>query len=158
TLVIQAGAGDDGIAATSLPAGVIKLVLDGGAGDDTILGSQGNDTLIGGDGDDFVFGDNGNDVAQLGAGGDVFQGNPGDGNDVVEGGDGTDLMLFFGANLNEQISVAANGGRALFTRDIATVTMDLNGVEHIEFRALDGTDNIVVGDLSGTDVTRVDLD
>jgi Ca2+-binding RTX toxin-like protein len=157
-LVIRGGAGDDGITATTLPAGVIKLTLDGGAGDDTILGSQGSDLLIGDDGNDFVFGDNGNDVAQLGAGDDVFQWDPGDGNDVVEGGDGTDLMLFFGANIAEAIDIAANGGRALFTRDIANVTMDLNGVEHIEFRALGGADNIVVGDLSGTDVTRVELD
>ena len=33
------------------------LTVDGGAGDDTIFGSQGNDRLLGGDGDDFVFGD-----------------------------------------------------------------------------------------------------
>ena len=52
----------------------------------------------------------------------------------------------------------ANGGRALFIRDVANVTMDLNDVEHIEFRALGGADNIVVGDLSGTDVTRIDID
>ena len=36
--------------------------------------------------------------------------------------------------------------------------MDLNDVERIEFRALGGADNIVVGDLSGTDVTQVDID
>ena len=36
--------------------------------------------------------------------------------------------------------------------------MDLDDVENIEFRALGGADNIVVGDLSGTDVTRVNID
>ncbi len=41
----------------------------------------------------------------------------------------------------------ANGGRTLFTRDVASVTMDLNDVEAIEFRALGGADNITVGDL-----------
>ena len=46
----------------------------------------------------------------------------------------------------------------LFTRDIANVTMDLNDVEQIDFRALGGADNIVVGDLSGTDVTQVGID
>ena len=46
----------------------------------------------------------------------------------------------------------------LFTRDVANVTMDLNDVERIDFRALGGADNIVVGDLSGTDVTQIDLD
>jgi Ca2+-binding RTX toxin-like protein len=157
-LVINAGGGNDGITATTLPAGVIGLTIDGGAGDDNILGSQGADLLIGGTGNDFVLGDNGNDVAQLGAGNDVFQWNPGDGNDTLEGGDGRDLMLFFGANIAENINIAANGGRVLFSRDVANVTMDLNDMEVIEFRALGGADNITVGDLSGTDVDRVDVD
>jgi Ca2+-binding RTX toxin-like protein len=158
TLVVNGLGGNDSITATTLPAGVIKLTLDGGAGDDTILGSQGADVILGGDGDDFAFGDNGNDLAQMGAGDDMFQWNPGDGNDTIEGQDGTDTLLFFGANVAENINISANGGRVLFSRDIANVTMDLNDVEHIDFRALGGADNIVIGDLSGTDVTRVDID
>jgi Ca2+-binding RTX toxin-like protein len=157
-LVVQGGGGDDGITATTLPAGVIALTLDGGAGDDTILGSQGADTILGGDGDDFIFGDNGNDVAFMGAGDDVFQWDPGDGNDTIEGQDGFDTMLFFGSNASENINIVANGGRALFLRDVANVTMDLDDVESIEFRALGGADNITVGDLSGTDITQIGID
>jgi hypothetical protein len=67
-------------------------------------------------------------------------------------------MLFFGANIAENIDILANGGRVLFSRNIANVTMDLNDVEHIDFRALGGADNIVIGDLSGTDLKRIDLD
>jgi Ca2+-binding RTX toxin-like protein len=158
SLVINSGGGDDGITATTLPANVIKLTLDGGAGNDTILGSQGADLIRGGGDDDFVLGDNGNDRAELGAGDDTFQWDPGDGNDVVEGGDGTDAMLFFGANIAEEITISANGGRVLFNRDIASVTMDLDDVETIDFRALGGADTIVIGDLSGTDLKRIDLD
>ncbi|MDF2969836.1 MAG: cya [Microvirga sp.] len=158
SLVIKGDGGNDGITATILPAGVIKLTLDGGAGNDVILGSQGADTILGGDGDNFVFGDNGNDLALMGAGDDVFQWDPGDGSDTIEGQDGTDTMLFFGSNASETINVYANGGRVLFNRDVANVTMDLNDVEHIEFRALDGADNIVVGDLTGTDVTQIGID
>jgi len=158
SLVINAAGGNDGITATTLAAGITRLTIDGGAGDDRILGSQGADTLIGGDGDDFVFGDNGNDVAFLGAGDDVFQWEPGDGNDTLEGQDGDDLMLFFGANVAENIDIAANGGRVNFVRNVANVVMDLNDMERIEFRALGGADNIVVGDLSGTDVARIELD
>ena len=91
--------------ATTLPAGVIKLTIDGGAGEDDILGSQGADVLLGGGDGDFVFGDNGNDVALMGAGDDTFQWNPGDGNDTLEGQDGTDKMLFFGANVDENIDI-----------------------------------------------------
>jgi Ca2+-binding RTX toxin-like protein len=158
SLVVNALGGNDVVTATTLPAGVIKLTIDGGAGDDALLGSQGADTFLGGDGNDFVFGDNGNDVAFLGAGDDVFQWDPGDGNDTLEGQDGFDTMLFFGSNISENIDIVANGGRVLFLRNVATVTMDLNDVEGIDFRALGGADNIVVGDLSGTDVTQIGLD
>ena len=74
---------------------------------------------------------------------------------MVEGQDGTDTLLFNGANISENIDITANGARARFTRDIATITMDLNGVEHINFNALGGADNITVGDLTGTGVTQV---
>ena len=84
--------------------------------------------------------------------------NPGDGSDTVEGQDGLDTMLFNGANVSENIDIAANGQRVLFTRNVANITMDLNGVEQIQFNALGGADNIVVHDLSGTSVTEVDID
>jgi Ca2+-binding RTX toxin-like protein len=158
SLVINALGGNDSVTATTLPAGVIRLFIDGGAGDDTLLGSQGADVFIAGDGNDFVFGDNGNDVALLGAGDDVFQWNPGDGDDTIEGQDGTDTMLFFGSGASEDVNILANGGRVLFLRNVANVTMDLDDVEHIDFRALGGADNIVVGDLTGTDVTLIKLD
>jgi Ca2+-binding RTX toxin-like protein len=157
-LVINALGGRDGVTATTVPAGLIKLTLDGGAGADVLLGSSGADVLLGGDGDDFLFGDGGNDLVLMGAGHDIFQWDPGDGSDTVEGQGGMDRMLFFGSNASETINIFANGGRVLFARDVASVTMDLNDVETIEFRALGGADNIVIGDLSGTNVTRVALD
>jgi Ca2+-binding RTX toxin-like protein len=157
-LVINALDGNDGVTATTVPAGVIKLTADGGAGNDSLLGSQGADVFLAGDGADFIFGDNGNDVAFMGAGDDVFQWDPGDGNDTLEGQDGADRMLFFGSGASENINISANGGRVLFFRDVASVTMDLDDVESIEYRALGGADNVVVGDLSGTDVTSIGLD
>jgi len=158
SLVINALGGDDGITATTMAAGIIKLTIDAGAGNDTVLGSQGADVILGGDGNDFIFGDNGNDLALMGTGDDVFEWNPGDGNDTIEGQAGQDMMRFFGSNASENINIVANGGRALFLRDVASVAMDIDDVERIEFRALGGADNIVVGDLTGTDVTRIDVD
>jgi Ca2+-binding RTX toxin-like protein len=158
SLVVNALGGDDTITASTLPAGVTRLTIDGGAGDDRIFGSQGADVFLGGDGADFVFGDNGNDVAFLGAGDDVFQWDPGDGNDTVEGQDGLDEMLFNGANASENVDIVANGGRVLFVRNVANVAMDLNDVEEITFNALRGADNIVIGDLSGTDAQTVAID
>ncbi len=83
--------------------------------------------------------------------------NPGDDNDTIEGQAGIDTMIFNGANVAENINISANGGRVLFTRNVANVVMDLNDVEGITFNALGGADTITVGDLSGTDVTEVNL-
>jgi Ca2+-binding RTX toxin-like protein len=154
-LVLNANGGADSFSATGNLAALISITVDGGADNDTILGSNGIDLLLGGDGDDFVDGQQGNDVAFLGAGNDVFQWDPGDGSDVVEGQDGSDTMLFNGSGASESIDIAANGGRVLFFRNVANVTMDLDDVETIDFRALGGADTTVVNDLSGTDVTEV---
>jgi Ca2+-binding RTX toxin-like protein len=94
----------------------------------------------------------------MGAGDDTFVWNPGDGSDIVEGQSGNDTMLFNGSNVNEQINVSANGPRVRFTRDVGNVVMDLNGVEGIDFNALGGADTITVNDLTGTDLTRLNLD
>ena len=83
---------------------------------------------------------------------------PGDDATIIEGQDGVDTMQFNGANINERIDISANGGRVLFFRDIANIVMDLNDVERINFAAKGGIDSIVVNDLSGTDVTEVNLD
>ena len=154
-LVVNALGGNDGVTTTTVPAGVIKLTIDGGAGNDTLLGSQGADVFLGGADNDFVFGDNGNDLALMGAGDDTFQWDPGDGSDTLEGQAGADTMRFFGSNAAENVDVFANGGRVILFRNVAAVTMDLDDVESIDFRALGGADTIVVNDLSGTDVTEV---
>ncbi len=147
-LIINALGDDDVVDASNLPANLVDLVLNGGLGDDVFIGSPGNDFFNGGDGDDFAF---------MGAGNDTFVWNPGDDNDTLEGQAGTDTMLFNGAIIAEQIDIVANGGRVLFFRDIANVVMDLNDVEVITFNALGGADNVEVNDLSGTDVTTINL-
>ena len=97
-VIISAGAGNDMINASGLIAGLTQLTIDGGAGDDFIVGSQGADTLLAGAGNDTVIGGRGSDVALLGSGDDTFVWNPGDGSDVVEGQGGFDTLLFNGAN------------------------------------------------------------
>ena len=70
---------------------------------------------------------------------------------------GSTRCSFNGANVGENIDIAANGERVRFFRNIANVIMDLNDVEQIDFNALGGADNIVVNDLSGTDATQINL-
>jgi Ca2+-binding RTX toxin-like protein len=154
-LVLNAGGGNDQISATGNLAALIKLTIDAGTGDDTVLGSNGVDVMIGGDGNDFLDGQQGNDVAFLGAGDDVFQWDPGDGSDIVEGQAGFDRMDFNGSAANEIMDISALGGRVRFFRDVANINMDLNDVERVDVRALGGTDTVTVGDMSGTDLQQV---
>ena len=72
-LVLNANGGNDTFSASGNLSPLIQITVDGGAGDDTILGSNGADVLLGGDGNDFIDGNQGNDVAIMGAGDDVFQ-------------------------------------------------------------------------------------
>jgi hypothetical protein len=137
---------------------VTSLILSGGDGNDTLLGGDGADLLFGGKGDDFADGNRGSDQAFLGSNDDRFQWDPGDGSDLVEGGSGDDQLDFNGANISEHIDVSANGSRVLLTRDIASITMDLNELEQLNVRALGGSDQVTVGDLTGTGVKVVAVD
>src|SRR5262249_3016556 len=47
-LVVNALAGDDVVQASGLAAGAIQLTVDGGDGNDVLIGSAGNDSLVGG--------------------------------------------------------------------------------------------------------------
>jgi Ca2+-binding RTX toxin-like protein len=67
-------------------------------------------------------------------------------------------MAFNGSNIGENMDVSANGGRVLFFRNVASITMDLNDVESIVAKTLGGADNVTVNDLSGTDVGSVVAD
>jgi Ca2+-binding RTX toxin-like protein len=155
SLVLDMRGGNDTFNGGSGLAALIQLTVDGGSGNDVLNGGDGADVFLGGSGKDTIDGNRGNDVAFMGDGNDVFIWDPGDGSDVVEGQDGRDTLLFNGANVSENIDVAANGGRVRFFRNVANIVMDLDDVEAIDFNALGGADNMVVNDLSGTDTTDV---
>ena len=149
TLTINALAGADTVDASGLAATSVKLETNGGDDADTLTGSAGDDLVNGGRAADTAF---------MGGGDDTFVWNPGDGSDVVEGQAGSDTMLFNGANIAESIDLSANGSRLRFTRDIASITMDTNGVENVDVNALGGADKVNVGDLAGTNVSQVNVD
>ncbi|HEU4542248.1 MAG TPA: calcium-binding protein [Jiangellaceae bacterium] len=160
-ITVDAQAGDDlvridegnGVFTDGIPT-----TIDGGDGSDTIAGGKGIETLLGGDGNDSIDGNGGNDVTSMGTGDDVFVWDPGDGSDVVEGEDGADTMVFNGAGVAEQVELSANGSRLRFFRSPGTITMDTDGVERVEFNALGGSDDVTVNDLTGTDVSDVNVD
>ncbi len=78
-----------------------RLVTQGTAGNDTLLGSTGNDTMGGGAGNDSLRGNDGDDVLGGGTdddrvfgenGNDTLVGGPG--NDSLDGGSGSDSYIF----------------------------------------------------------------
>jgi len=101
---VNAGAGDDVIIAEAR----VRLVADGGAGNDTIRGADANDIITGGDGDDVLFG---------GGGADRFRFDRDDGNNTIldfSRAEGDRIVLLEGAG------VALSG--TSFTYGTTTVT------------------------------------
>lgn len=95
-LLIQAGAGADTVIGTAVGE---NTVYGGGGNDviqtfndeDLIFGGDGDDWILAGNNDDSVYGDAGNDIIMGQRGGDSLDG--GDGADIVFGGDGDDLIF-----------------------------------------------------------------
>src|SRR4051812_10476461 len=160
-IAVDARAGDDLVRideSNGVFTDTIPTTLDGGAGNDDLAGGSGVERLRGGPGNDVIDGNKGNDQALLGAGDDTFVWDPGDGSDRIEGQAGRDTMRFNGAGVAEHVDLSANGNRLRFFRDVASITMDTNDVETVDFNALGGADTVTVNDLSGTDVTNVNAD
>jgi Ca2+-binding RTX toxin-like protein len=158
-LLVSTGRGDDSVRIDFGTQVQPPTVVDTGSGDDFVSGGSGNELFRTGDGNDFVDGNRGSDTALMGNGNDTFQWDPGDGSDVIEGGRGNhDTMLFNGAAGAEKFAAAANGERLRFTRDLGNIVMDTDDVERVDLHALGGADSVEVGDLSRTDVRKVDVD
>jgi hemolysin type calcium-binding protein len=155
---IAAGGGDDEVTLGAAAVNDKAVTVDGGSGDDTLRGGAGAETLLGNSGNDVVDGNQGADTALLGSGNDRFNWDPGDGSDTVEGQGNSDTLDFNGANIGEIFDVFADGGRVRFTRNIANITMDLDDVEAFNLRALGGTDQLTVDDMTGTNLRTADAD
>jgi Ca2+-binding RTX toxin-like protein len=167
--------GNDTINASKLPAGIMRLTLDGGSGNDTIAGSQGNDLLLGdsgndvvgggagndfvdvGSGNDRVTGGRGNDTVNLGAGNDLFAWSVGDGKDTVNGGDGIDTLQITGARGSDFLEIEGFTG-LLDVVTFGNVAISADDVERIKVRALAGIDTIEVDNPWGAGVSAVDID
>jgi Ca2+-binding RTX toxin-like protein len=157
---VRAGGGRDSVRvddANGAFTDSIPTTIAGGKGDDSLNGGLGAEKFRGGKGNDAVFGGKGADTTYLGCGNDSFRWDNGDGSDVIEGQRGLDTMLFNGATGDETVTLTANGGRLRFFRVQGNVTMDTDDVETVDFNALGGTDDVVVNDLTGTDVAKINL-
>jgi Ca2+-binding RTX toxin-like protein len=113
---VTGGSGPDVLAASAVAAALVPAdrvpsrlpavvfsdpdrLVDGGPGDDRLIGTSGSDQLGGGPGDDVLVGGGGGDFLRGEAGADRIEAGPGDdgideglGADVVDGGPGDDLV------------------------------------------------------------------
>jgi Ca2+-binding RTX toxin-like protein len=67
-------------------------------------------------------------------------------------------MSFNGSAAVEQFHLSASGSHARFTRDVGSITMDLDGIEQVDVASVGGNDALTVDDLTGTDVKTVNND
>jgi len=116
---ILGGTGNDSFDLSGFASITSLKSLDGGAGNDIVVGSSFNDNLLGGLGNDQISGNDGNDTLTGGAGADDISG--GAGNDVIRlggadglgdtisGGDGVDTLELYSVATLAGIDAAAMG-------------------------------------------------
>jgi Ca2+-binding RTX toxin-like protein len=156
-----------GVTGTAFPL-LASVTVDGGDGDDTINGSQLADVLDGGAGNDRIIGDDNQqdtfDVMRGGVGDDTLVWNPGDDDDINEGGAGKDTSEVNGGG-KEQFEVNPSGtpGRVLFQRVqpdatfLAPFKVDISDdTERLDLNAGAGDD--IVNAAAGLDALSFALD
>ena len=149
TLRVQGNDGDDTISAIDLPAEMIALELLGGAGNDTLTGSDGADLLDGGPGNDQLDGDD-NPVGTLdtilgGDGDDTIVWNPGKDDDLNIGGAGDDLSVIRGGGGDEQFRIIPEADGVRFERTNnapAPFFVQIRETERLQVNAGGGSDRI----------------
>jgi len=123
--------------AASLPVGYatgeeigVDILIDverveGGAGNDTLIGSDGDNRILGNAGDDELIGNGGADRLEGGDGRDTLEGGdgddflrPGGGDDLVSGGLGQDTLILQGAS-SDYVIENVSGGTYRITDQVA---------------------------------------
>ncbi|CAO3379224.1 cadherin-like domain-containing protein [Azospirillum argentinense] len=144
---VFSGSGNDILTAT----GSITLVeINGGAGDDLLVGSAFDDTLRGDAGDDTLFGGAGNDVLVGGGGNNVLFGGAGDDRLYVDtqtasldGGAGNDTVY---ARYSGGVTLDLSASIELFNGSVGSDTVTaVNASSAVELIGGDGDDSLTGG-------------
>lgn len=143
-LTLNAGDGNDNVN-VSAPTFAGNPVINGGGGDDIILGSPQVDAIDGGEGNDRITAFRGNETILGGNGNDVIIWNNGDGNDVNQGGAGLDETLVTEGNADDQNTITQNGATVHFERSNAPFTVDSNEMEKLTLTSFSGNDVLNTG-------------
>jgi len=120
---VNAGAGNDDVDGSLVTAAI--LTLDGGDGNDRLVGGALGDTLTGGNADDTLLG--------------------GAGNNTFTGGAGIDTVIVLGTPLADLISLSQTAAATLVSSINGNVRTDtINTIEAVTLDALAGADTMIV--------------
>jgi hypothetical protein len=149
-LVINAGAGNDTINVLAGSSALARATVNGEAGDDFLAGAETDDRLSGGDGNDTLFGRQGTDVMSGGAGDDTFIWENGDGSDRQNGDTGDDTAEVDGApTLGDTFTIEpVPGGVTLRRTNLGPFKLD-TATEHLQVNGLGGDDSITAAGGTG---------
>ena len=158
-LDVNAQGGDDAIIAATGLDGIVALDMDGGEGNDLIIGSDGVDVLRGGPGNDTLLGKRGDDVVLGQQGDDLAVHNEGDGDDLFEGGSGDDTQQVNGSNLaGDAFAIRPNGLRVLFERTFGSLfQIDIGTTESLDVNG-QGGDDLIAAQPGLAGLIALDLD
>ncbi|MES2823504.1 MAG: flagellinolysin [Pseudomonadota bacterium] len=141
--IINGGKGDDVLIGAALGD-----TLEGGENNDMLFGNAGIDTLKGGDGYDFLYGGMDNDTLEGGADSDHLYGGDGtaaaDGIDILIGGDGNDILE--GGSGNDTYLFTGTYGR--------DVIKDTDGTIKIEGALVSSFTQVIKGSVTYRDATN----
>jgi Ca2+-binding RTX toxin-like protein len=134
------GAGDDTIQGTDGPN-----VIFGAGGNDGLEGKDGDDTLNGGDGNDTIWGKGGKDTIAAGDGADTIMG--GDGPDWISAWTGVDTVTYedHSAGVTVTLDGTANDGAAGEADNVLPGAENLVGGSGGDTLTGDGGPNTIVG-------------
>ncbi|MFC3230920.1 hypothetical protein ACFOGJ_26985, partial [Marinibaculum pumilum] len=140
---VEGGAGNDTLVGSRTDA----TTLRGGAGNDVVTGGDNNDVLEGGDGIDTLSGGAGADSMSGGADSDVLSGGDGAdtldggaGRDTVSGGAGNDRILVSGDEAVTDVIDGGDGTDTLYSDDSFSIGRgSVSGIEKVEIGGDGGT-------------------
>ncbi|MCI0533944.1 MAG: hypothetical protein L0Z50_01820 [Verrucomicrobiales bacterium] len=138
---IQGLEGDDIVDASGVGTGGPLLALDGGIGNDILLGSAGSDTLTGGADDDVLLGNGGADVLDGGTGDNlVIQ----DGGNVTAG-----IVSVFGDAMDNTITISRDAAGNILSNGVAIPGATIANTALIRVFGLSGNDTIAINEAGG---------
>lgn len=151
-LDVNGHGGNDVMIASSGLAGLISLDLDGGEGNDLLIGGDGADVLRGGAGNDTLLSNRGNDILLAGDGNDFMNG--GADTDFLDGGDGRDIAINGETVINVPVRKRRNGFYSGWPGDGNTALMRTRAATRLLLPAVQKFAN----NRNGITIDDIDLD